>query len=102
METTKLSKSISATDQTCYWVKDEVVDLLRKRDLKITFTKKDGSEREMLCTLRPDVIVPYEKKTETVRKTAEQSNTVTVWDLQASAFKKVNLETTTLIEIIVD
>jgi hypothetical protein len=102
LEITRLSESISATDQTCYWAKDEVIELLRKRDLDITFTKKDGSERVMRCTLRPDVVVPYEKKTDQPKKAVVPNNMITVWDLQSSTFKKVNLETTTLIKVVAE
>lgn len=33
-----------------------MIDLLKKHILKVTFTKKDGSLREMECTLIPQMI----------------------------------------------
>jgi hypothetical protein len=47
----------------------------------------------MKCTLKPDVIVPYEKKTE---KTKEANDALLpVWDLEAAAWRTVNLKTIT-------
>lgn len=37
---------------------------LRSGIVTVTFTKKDGSERIMRCTLSPDLTATYEKKTE--------------------------------------
>ena len=64
---------------------------LRVRDAEITFTKKDGTERIMKCTLREDVAIPYEKKTDRTREGIE--NILPVWDLEANGWRSVNIET---------
>ena len=69
----------------------ELQQALSKLNADITFTKKDGTERVMKCTLRSDVVVPYEKKTGIVRE--GKDNIMPVWDLEASAWRSVNLET---------
>ena len=64
---------------------------LRVRDAEITFTKKDGTERIMKCTLRENVAIPYEKKTDRTREGIE--NILPVWDLEANGWRSVNIET---------
>lgn len=69
----------------------ELQQALSKLNADITFTKKDGTERVMKCTLRSDVVVPYEKKTDIVRE--GKDNIMPVWDLEAEAWRSVNMET---------
>lgn len=71
--------------------KDELVDLLHNNDMKIVFTKADGSERTMICTLRSDAIVQYEKKTDKERTVVPNPDAVTVWDLEAEGFRRVTI-----------
>jgi hypothetical protein len=59
--------------------------LLRTEHVKITFTKKDGTVRELLATLKEEVIVPYEKKTERTRSPNKDS--ISVWDLEKNAWR---------------
>lgn len=65
--------------------KDWLGDKLKLMDAKVTFVKKDGTERVMKCTLREDVIVPHEKKTERVK--AQNSDTLAVWDLDKKEWR---------------
>ena len=44
--------------------RDFVKRELIKGVVDVTFTKKDGSVRKMSCTLKPGIVVPYEKKTD--------------------------------------
>ena len=64
---------------------------LKSADADITFTKKDGTERVMKCTLRESVAIPYEKKTDRTRE--GQLNILPVWDLEADGWRSVNLDT---------
>ena len=69
----------------------EITTALREQNAEITFTKKDGTDRVMKCTLRSDVAIPYEKKTDRTREGKE--NILPVWDLEADAWRSVNIET---------
>jgi hypothetical protein len=60
-------------------------DKLKLMDAKVTFTKKDGTERVMKCTLREDVIVPYEKKTD--KNKVQNEDTLAVWDLDKKEWR---------------
>lgn len=70
--------------------KHDLNNLLKRKILKITFKKKDGSERIMKCTLLEDMVPFYEKKTERVKKVNE--DVLAVWDLDKDAFRSFKLD----------
>jgi hypothetical protein len=70
--------------------KNTLKDLLKRKILKITFKKKDGTERTMNCTLLEDMVPLYEKKTERVKK--DNENVLAVWDLDKEAFRSFKLD----------
>jgi len=70
-----------------------LIDLLHNYSVSIKFTKTDGTERTMRCTLREGVIVPHEKKTE--REKAANDNVLAVWDLDKNAWRSFRLDSIT-------
>ncbi len=75
------------------WIKG----LLKTTDeVKITFTKVDGTERVMLCTLKEDKVVPYEKKTDRVRE--ENPDVLRVWDLEKNEWRGFRLDSIRSVE----
>lgn len=64
--------------------------LKEEQAVKVTFTKSDGTEREMRCTLREDLIQSTEKKTERSKK--ENTDVMSVWDLEKSAWRSFRLD----------
>jgi hypothetical protein len=54
------------------------------------FTKSDGTERELLCTLKEEFIGEYEKKTERVKK--ENPDVMSVWDLENNGWRSFRLD----------
>lgn len=71
--------------------KAELAAFLRERPATVTFTKKDGTTRAMKCTLQEGVAIPHEKKTDRVKE--PKDNILPVWDLDANAWRSVNIET---------
>jgi hypothetical protein len=71
--------------------KQWLTGVLRTQILTVVFTKKDGTERVMKCTLKSDVVVPYEQKTE--RKKAQNEEIVSVWDVEKKAWRSFNFTT---------
>lgn len=69
---------------------DELKTALRAGPVLVTFTKADGTERTMRCTLQEGVVVPHEKKTERVKEAHE--NVVPVWDLEKSAWRSFKFD----------
>ena len=70
--------------------KQTLKDLLKRKVLKVSFKKKDGTERIMKCTLLADMVPIYEKKTE--RTKPENENALAVWDLEKDAFRSFKLD----------
>lgn len=64
------------------WLRDM---LHTNSDVEVTFTKVDGTERVMRCTLVESLITPYEKKTERVRE--PNSEVLRVWDLEKQEWR---------------
>lgn len=82
--TTDLNSSPSNT-------KADLVNNLRQQYADITFTKKDGTLRVMKCTLKEGIAIPHERKTDRVRESKD--NILPVWDIEADAWRSVNIET---------
>jgi len=58
-------------------------DLLRNKVLEVTFTKANGDERIMLCTLKSEHL-PIGGSGKTG---VERPGVITVWDLEAKAWR---------------
>jgi dihydrodipicolinate reductase len=65
--------------------KDELIQLLKTKDVLVEFTKKDGTKRKMLCTLKEDVIP------EIVGTSVRKEGLITVFDLEKDAWRNINL-----------
>lgn len=70
--------------------KDKIKDLLKQNVVKISFTKTDGADRTMLCTLKSDLLPVVETK-EVTKKKAENENVLSVWDIEKDAFRSFRL-----------
>ena len=68
-----------------------LISILRLQPVDVTFTKRDGSERTMKCTLQEQVVVPHEKRTDRVKEV--NPNTLPVWDMEANAWRSFRLDT---------
>lgn len=59
--------------------------MLRVGPMKVLFVKKDGTVREINCTLEEGVVVPHQKTTD---RTKEQNDEVCpVWDIDKQAWR---------------
>lgn len=70
--------------------------LLHNEEVKITFTKKDGSEREMLCTLSNDKI-PSEHAPKNTGKT-QSDEAIAVFDLENDGWRSFRWDSVKKIE----
>lgn len=70
---------------------------LKMGDVTIKFTKKDGTERNMVCTLKEDVVIPYEKKTDKVKE--KSSDVLSVWDVEKNAWRSFRWDSINTITI---
>lgn len=72
---------------------------LRKDVLEVTFTKKNGDERIMTCTLHPDILPIRDHNFEgDFGENDQDKDNIAVWDLEASAWRSLNCSKVVRIE----
>lgn len=76
---------------------DELRDLLKTDIATVTFTKKDGSKREMICTLIPDYLPVMSEPNPNI-KYGPSPFIATVWDLEENAWRSFKFESVLSIE----
>ena len=68
--------------------KEEILFNLETSILDVKFVKKDGTKREMICTLKPEFVPEVYT---TVRE--RPANLIPVIDLEVNSWRMVNLDT---------
>lgn len=76
---------------------NEIVNQLRDSVLTVTFTKVDGTNRVMRCTLMQSYL-PEEFKSRAPMLTETAPQTVSVWDVDAGGWRSFRLDTVTNIQ----
>jgi len=74
------------------FTRDGLIDVLRSNVVTVTFTKVNGDERVMTCTLLSEHIpnAPTTNGQVVVKETS--SNTVSVWDVNANGWRSFRVE----------
>ena len=78
------------------WVEFSVwlTDMLKTNVITLNFTKKDGTERVMRCTLQPDLLPKVEHKTELKEsKPVTEQTAIPVYDLDNNGWRSFTLNT---------
>ena len=74
--------------------KQELLCTLQSGAALVTFTKKDGSVREMKCTLKLDMIPtdlhPKVKEATEIKEEKEESDQIRVYDLDKQGWRSFN------------
>lgn len=68
---------------TTKYSRDELLTALRNNKVVVTFTKVDGSKRDMLCTLKEDLI-PSDMLPKNVKPVKENNSVIKVFALDTS------------------
>lgn len=76
-----------------------IKSLLQHEVCNVTFTKVDGAVRTMPCTLRADLL-PAIVVTEGKEAKVPNPNTLSVWCIDAKAWRSFRVATVTTIEVI--
>jgi hypothetical protein len=79
------------------WVKG----VLTVQPATITFTKKDGTERVMRCTLHPDAL-PVQEVTESKEPRKTSDSTLSVYDLEANGWRSFTIRAVKRVEFAID
>ncbi len=67
----------------------ELITLLKEKQIKVLFNKKDGTLREMLCTLSEETIGTVQQA-KAVRK--RNPDVLPVWDIENRAWRSFRLD----------
>jgi hypothetical protein len=82
--------------------RDELMTTLKENVAVVSFTKKDGTEREMRCTLQESMLPPVflngtEQMEQKVRK--QNLDVVSVWDLDKNAWRSFRLDSVKAVSV---
>lgn len=70
------------------FTRSDILDALHSAICDVTFTKANGEERVMKCTLNEDIVPPFEVKG-TKKK---NDDVVSVWDLEKAAWRSFRVD----------
>ena len=103
-ETATIESSVSETVAALKGIptRGELMEMLRKEVVEITFLKLDGDERKMPCTLITSFLPPAKKDDPmTQKKVREVSDKVcAVWAVEAKGFRSFRYDRVTKVEVI--
>ena len=71
---------------------DYIKNTLQNSTLDVVFIKKDGSERSMRCTLKPDLLPAQTDLEEAVQKKTPNPDVLKVWDLDKNAWRSFRFD----------
>lgn len=89
------------TDKDWHKFRTWIIGMLKVGPMTVTFKKKDGSERVMNCTLEAEKLPPLEIK-EDAKPKKENLDVVSVYDLEAQAWRSFTLKNVINIKIEID
>jgi hypothetical protein len=76
------------------YLKEDIKKLLHEHTLNVIFTKKDGTERAMHCTLLPEHLPAIDKQegdeVKPLKKQSEES--IAVWDIDKKAWRSFRID----------
>jgi len=74
------------------FTKENLVDTLRHNIVTVTFTKVDGTERVMKCTLMSEHIPNAPSTNGEIVLKETTSKTISVWDTEASGWRSFRVD----------
>lgn len=83
----------STSSQSTLTQKEMLKTLLKENVLSVVFIKKDGSERVMECTLKPDLLPVQDENTESKDKVrTENQEVIQVYDLENEGWRSFRVD----------
>ena len=82
--------------------REELMDLLRKEIVEVTFLKLDGEERKMPCTLVESVLPPAAKDDPLTQKKVREisDKVIAVWAIESKGFRSFRYDRVTKVEVL--
>ena len=81
--------------------RDSIVSDLRKNVLEVTFTKVNGEERVMRCTLDPRYMPPKmesENVQEANKYNRDNPDVIAVWDIQNNGWRSFRVDSVSYVQ----
>jgi hypothetical protein len=80
-------------------VREDIISLLMKNILEVNFTKKDGSNRKMVCSLQEKHLPEQIDLVETINKT-KNLEVISAWDLEKNSWRSFRIDSITDYKVI--
>jgi hypothetical protein len=82
--------------------KEELMEMLRKEVVEVTFKKLNGDERKMPCTLMPSFLPPATKEDPMTQKKVREisDKVVAVWATESKGFRSFRYDRITKVEVV--
>ena len=101
---TKSSTTVSDTVAALKGIptKEELYNLLKKEVVEVTFTKLNGDERVMPCTLVESFLPPAKKDEPLTQKKVREisDKVIAVWAIESKAFRSFRYDRVKKVEVI--
>ena len=75
-----------------------LISMLKMGPVEITFTKKDGTERIMSCTLKEDMMLNIPSESESTKKKEVNLEVLPVYDLEKESWRSFRLDSITKVK----
>jgi hypothetical protein len=76
------------TDQSeASWQNEYLKKTLFENVVNVLFVKKDGTERQLICTLKPDLLPVQTDLEEAVQKKTPNPDVLAVWDIENKGWR---------------
>lgn len=76
------------TDQNeASWRNEYLKKTLFENVVNVLFVKKDGTERKLICTLKPDLLPVQTDLEEAVQKKTPNPDVLAVWDIENKGWR---------------
>lgn len=83
--------------------RDYILEQLRTRVLEVDFTKRDGTQRTLKCTLRGDMLPPPDKPvidlTKSAKEHKENLDVISAYDVESKGWRSFRLDSVNSVTI---
>lgn len=82
--------------------RSELLEMLQKEVVEVTFTKLNGDERVMPCTLMPEMLPPAKKDEPITQKKVREisDKVIAVWAIESKGFRSFRYDRVKKVQII--
>jgi hypothetical protein len=81
--------------------RDNLLKDLRENVIEVFFTKVNGEERAMICTLKPEMLPPsyLEEKEQEKKFHKENNNVIAAWDIQNRGWRSFRIDSVSYVQV---